>query len=42
MQNDKELMQFFPDKLPKDRLPSREYFFNVLNTVQYDYLQGLI
>jgi hypothetical protein len=35
-------MRYFPDKLPKGRLPSREYFFNVMNTYSEDYLQNLI
>ena len=39
---DKEFMQFFPDKLPKGRLPERVYFFNILNTVQEDYVAQLL
>ena len=27
------MMKYFPDTLPKGRLPDRVYFFNVLNTV---------
>ena len=42
MQQDATFMKFFPDKMSKGRIPSREYFFNVLNTVMEDYLQGLI
>ena len=36
--NDKAFMKHFPDKLPKGRLPSRDYFFNVMNTLQEKYL----
>jgi len=39
---DEAFMKYFPDKLPKGRHPSREYFFNVMNTLQEEYLQGLI
>jgi hypothetical protein len=35
-------MRFFPDKLPKGRLPDRDYFFNVLNTIREEYVQALI
>ena len=41
-QNDKSFMIHFPDKLPKGRLPSRDYFFNIMNTLQEEYLQSLI
>ena len=33
------LMRFFPDQLPKGRLPDREYLFNVLNTIEQQYCQ---
>ena len=33
MQQDVEFMQYFPDKMPKGRVPDREFFFNVLNTL---------
>ena len=36
------LMRFFPDHLPKGRLPDREYTFNVLNTLENDYVKRLI
>ena len=35
-------MKYFPDEYPKGRLPPREYFFNILNTLQYQYTQNLI
>ena len=31
---DKQIKKYFPDKLPKGRVPDREYFFNILNTFQ--------
>lgn len=34
--------RFFPDKLPKGRLPQREYFFNIMNTVNPEYVLRLI
>ena len=42
MKSDQELMKFFPTKIAKGRVPDREYFFNVLNTFQGEYLQRLI
>ena len=41
-QNDPTFMKYFPDKLPKGRKPSRDYFFNVFNTLEEQYLQSLI
>ena len=38
MQEIEEFTRFFPDKIPKGRLPSREYFFNVMNTVNTAYV----
>ena len=35
-------MKYFPDKLPKGRLPSRDYFFNVMHTLEPQYVQGII
>ena len=32
MKKDEEFMKFFPTKMPKGRVPDREYFFNILNT----------
>ena len=34
--------KYFPDKLPKGRLPNRDYFFNVMNTVNTEYVSALI
>ena len=39
---DERMMLYFPDRLPKGRLPDRAYFFNVLNTVHHDYTQELV
>ena len=33
MQGIDEFMRFFPDKIPQGRLPARDYFFNVMNTI---------
>ena len=35
-------MQYMPDPTPDGRLPEREYFWNVLNTLQQEYVQQLI
>ena len=37
MQNSLDFMRHFPDRLPKGRLPDRDYFFNVMNTCNHDY-----
>jgi len=42
MQEDKSFMRFFPAKLPKGRVPDREYFFNILNTFHARYLDQII
>ena len=42
MQKAGDFMRFFPDKLPKGRLPDRRYFFNVLNTFNPEYVSHLI
>ena len=33
MQRDQVFMQYMPDPVPDGRLPEREYFWNVLNTL---------
>ena len=38
MRDDAEFMQYFPTKMPKGRLPDRAYFYNIMNTVQGEYL----
>ena len=35
-------MKHFPSKLPKNRVPDREYFFNILHTFHSGYVQQLI
>jgi hypothetical protein len=42
MKENPAFMRHFPDELPKGRLPSREYFFNIMMTGMGDYLAGLI
>ena len=37
-----EVMMYFPDKLPKGKLPERKYFFDVLSTIKPDYTDNLI
>ena len=41
VQNDPEVMFFMPSKLPKGRVPDREYLFNVLNTVCEGYVTSI-
>ena len=38
MKKDPDFQSYFPDKYPKGKAPPREYFFNVLHTLQPDYL----
>ena len=42
MKEDQPFMKYFPNKLPKGRVPDREYFFNVLNTLYPAYVQEII
>ena len=42
MKSDKKFMMCFPTKMAKNRVPDREYMFNILNTFQPAYLQALI
>ena len=35
-------MLYMPDPTPDGRLPERDYFWNVLNTLQTEYVQRLI
>ena len=39
MQSDEQFMQYFPNKLPKGRVPDRSYFFDLLHTFQPNYVQ---
>ena len=38
----KQIMKYFPTKLPKNRVPDREYYFNILNTFQPEYVDQII
>ena len=42
LQSDREIMRYFPDKLPKGRVPDRSYFFNIVNTFQPKYIGEII
>jgi hypothetical protein len=42
MQKDAGFMLYMPNPTPDGRLPEREYFWNVLNTLQTEYVQRLI
>ena len=42
MKIDEKFMMYFPTKMAKNRVPDREYMFNILNTFQQTYLQALI
>ena len=42
MQQDPAFMQYMPDPTPDSRLPEREYFWNVFNTLQTEYVGRLI
>ena len=35
-------MLYFPDQLPRGRVPDREYFFNIMNTLMEEYTQAII
>ena len=39
---DPQIMMYLPDRLPKGRLPDRDYLFNIVNTLYPDYTQALI
>ena len=38
MSKDAKLMQFFPNDFAESRGPSRDYFFDILNTLYPDYM----
>ena len=42
MLGNSEFMSFFPDKYAKGKGPSREYFFNILATLQPEYLWKIL
>ena len=37
-----KITKYFPTKMPKGRVPDREYFFNILNTFQPKYVEIII
>ena len=37
MQADEDFMQYFPDRMAKNRLPERDYFFNIMNSLMEEY-----
>jgi hypothetical protein len=36
------LKNFFPDKMPKGKVPDREFFWGVIHTVKPGYFIGLV
>ena len=42
MQADREFMRHFPDRLPVGRIPDRDYFWNVMNTLHEAYVAELV
>ena len=42
MKTNVDFMQYFPDKLPNGRLPDRDYFWNVFNTLNEEYVTELV
>ena len=38
LKNNKDFQQYFPDTYAKGKGPNREYFFNILATLEPDYL----
>lgn len=40
--DDPEFWVYFPDKMPKDRVPDRDYFFTILNTLKPEYVAAMI
>ena len=39
---DKQIKKYFPTKLPKGRVPDREYFFYIMNTFKPLYVEQII
>ena len=35
-------MLYFPTKFPKGRVPDRDYFWNIMNTLMPEYTESLI
>lgn len=39
---DPVLKNYFPDQMPKGKVPDREYFWGVIHTVKPGYFKGLV
>ena len=42
LKDDAQFNIYFQDEYPKDRLPCRKYFFDILKTVYPDYLANIM
>ena len=42
MKDNKNFMQYFPSKYSKGKAPNRDYFFNLMATLEPDYLWQII
>ena len=42
VQTDRDFMRYMPDPTPDGRLPDRTFFWNVLNTVQTQYVKNVV
>ena len=40
--NDEQVMKFIPEVSIESRIPARDYFWNILNTVHPDYVKNVI
>ena len=41
-EDDKEFMKYIPAVTMESRIPARDYFWNILNTVHHDYVKKVI
>jgi hypothetical protein len=42
LMKNKEFAQYFPDSMRKGSAPKRDYFFNILNSLQPDYVSKIV
>ena len=42
IKRDPEFTQYFPDTYPAGKGPPRQYFFDILNTIQPEYLERIL
>ena len=42
LKKDSNFNVYFHDEYPNDKGPNREYFFNILNTIYWEYLEQII